>query len=247
MPMCPTPIRVPLTSFLTSVGYVRKDEGDTVALHAHQPRICRDFRKSDCILDLVFWNCNGLRSVLKGALERLLRVHRPGIVCLGELKLRKDKLRGLEQQLQIMLRKYGYTSWLFNTCDLANTGYSGTAIITRETPLDLQEGWLHPGASTESEGRVISATFRDFILVHVYVPCSGLRQDKIKSQSRKRRSFDDHLKRHILCLQRSHTLPVILAGDLNVAPRPVDVYDAEALEDWPGCRAWETSLDDGVR
>ena len=210
---------------------------------AHRPVLGLATRgRGNPLESICFWNCNGLRSVMKKGLESLLRFHRPSVLCLSELKIRQDKLEGISGVLTVLLRKYGYTSWLFNTCDAKNTGYSGTAIISRIRPELLQEGWSTTDLP-DPEGRVVTASFHNLVLVTTYSPCSGLNSARIAAQSAKRKDHDHRLRAHIQKLRLQFPdRPILLGGDLNVAPREMDVHDPVSLKDWPGVRPWERDL-----
>jgi exodeoxyribonuclease-3 len=51
-------------------------------------------------------------------------------------------------------------------------GYSGTAILEREKPVRVDHG-IGMATTTTAEGRVITATFADHIVVNAYIPNSG--------------------------------------------------------------------------
>ena len=48
-------------------------------------------------------------------------------------------------------------------------GYSGTAVLTKQKPIDVQLGI---GATADDEGRVITCEYDDFFFVTVYTPNS---------------------------------------------------------------------------
>lgn len=77
------------------------------------------------------------------------------------------------------------------------------------------------------EGRVITAEFKEFVVVGVYVPNSGddLRRLKYRTEEWDR-DFADYLDK----LREERGKPLILTGDLNVAHNEIDIYDPKGKE-----------------
>ena len=107
-------------------------------------------------------------------LRDFFKVFYPTVICLSEIKQRKDKLSKLSKRLFALLSEFGYTSYHFNTCDTPETGYSGTAILSQVPPEEFIEGWAHDASLPDKEGRVITAVFETNIIVTTYAPSSGL-------------------------------------------------------------------------
>ena len=115
---------------------------------------------------IMAYNINGIKGQLSsGCLRHLLQTHLPAVLCLGELKQRADRLRQRAKLLPL-LREFGYHSYNFHAHDEPETGYSGTAILSRVPPLAFLEGWTGTDA-VDDEGRVVTAIFSSFILVHI--------------------------------------------------------------------------------
>ena len=110
-------------------------------------------------MKLISWNVNGLRAVLKKNFLEFIDSERPDILCLQETKCTPDQVE------QLWPRHYT-TYW--NSAQ--KKGYSGTAIFTKERPLKVEP---HIGVSEhDNEGRVLTAEFKEYFLVNVYVPNS---------------------------------------------------------------------------
>ena len=71
----------------------------------------------------------------------------------------------------------------------------------------------------DSEGRVISAEFADFVLVNVYTPNSQNELRRLDYRLEWDKAFRDYLKH----LENSRRKPVIFCGDLNVAHQEIDL------------------------
>ena len=123
--------------------------------------------------------------------------------CLQETKM---------QAGQLDLQFPGYTSY-WNYAE--KKGYSGTAIFTRHTPLNVTYGI---GIDEhDHEGRVITLEMDDFFLVTVYVPNS---QDELRRLDYRMRCEDD-FRGYLQGLDARK--PVIVCGDLNVAHKEIDL------------------------
>lgn len=71
------------------------------------------------------------------------------------------------------------------------------------------------------EGRFICAEFDSFYLISIYNPHAKKDLSRLKD----RQNWDQCLKERIEKLQQKK--PVVLAGDLNVAHRPIDVVNGD--------------------
>ena len=152
---------------------------------------------------LVSWNVNGLRAVVGKDFVDTFKKLDADFFCLQETKM---------QAGQLDLEFDGYTSY-WNYAD--KKGYSGTAIYTRQKPLNVTLGI---GIDEhDHEGRVITLEMENFFLVNVYVPNS---QDGLK-RIEYRMHWQDDFRNYLLGLNK--TKPVIVCGDLNVAHKEIDL------------------------
>ncbi len=112
----------------------------------------------------------------------------------------------------------------WNSADKA--GYSGTAVLTRQTPLSVTYDFgmeVH-----RHEGRVITAEYPEFYLVCCYTPNS---QDGLKRLDY-RMQWEDDLREYLLELDGKK--PVVYCGDLNVAHREIDLKNPKTNRMNPG-------------
>ena len=106
----------------------------------------------------------------------------------------------------------GYTRY-WNSADKA--GYSGTAVFTRQTPLNVTCDF---GADIHRhEGRVITAEYPDYYVVTCYTPNS---QSELARLSY-RMAWEDAFLAYLKGLEQKK--PVIFCGDLNVAHEEIDL------------------------
>lgn len=158
-------------------------------------------------MKLLSWNVNGIRAALsKGAAEAITRED-PDVLCLQETKARPE-------QVELPLELGGYRNY-WNSAE--KKGYSGTAIFTREEPLDI---FTDMGIDEhDTEGRVIAAEFADFVLVNVYTPNSQNELRRLDYRLEWDLAFRNYLKH----LEKNRKKPVIFCGDLNVAHHEIDI------------------------
>jgi len=157
----------------------------------------------DSGIKFISWNVNGLRAVAKKGFDDIFNTLNADFFCIQETKL---------QAGQIDLEFPGYTSY-WNYADKA--GYSGTAIWTRHTPLNVTYGI---GVDEfDHEGRVVCLEMEDFYLVNVYTPNS---QDGLRRLDW-RMGWEDAFRKYLTDL--SARKGVVVCGDMNVAHEEIDL------------------------
>ena len=173
---------------------------------------------------IISWNVNGLRAVeRKGQFDWFLE-ESPDIFCIQETKAHPDQLP------ETVRNPKGYFSY-FNYPDLKK-GYSGVALYSKVEPLKVDYGMK----GKDSEGRVVTAHFKDFVLLNVYFPNGGGGPERL---AYKLKFYDEFLK-HIVSLEKEK--PVIFCGDVNTAHTAIDLARPKENETNTGFlpeeRAW---------
>lgn len=159
-------------------------------------------------MKFISWNVNGLRAVVNKGFKDIFTELDADFFCLQETKL---------QEGQIDLSFDGYESY-WNYAE--KKGYSGTAIFTKHTPMNVSYG---VGIEEhDREGRVITLEYEDFYLVTVYTPNS---QNELKRLDYRMQWEDDFLA-YIKSLDEKK--PVIFCGDLNVAHQEIDLKNPKS-------------------
>ena len=154
-------------------------------------------------MKLISWNVNGLRACAGKGFEESFKALDADFFCLQETKM---------QEGQLDLAFDGYESY-WNYAD--KKGYSGTAIYTRQKPLNVSYGI---GIDEhDHEGRVITLEMDNFFLVTVYTPNS---QDGLKRLDY-RMKWEDDFQAYLKGLDEKK--PVIVCGDMNVAHEEIDL------------------------
>lgn len=109
-------------------------------------------------MKFISWNVNGLRACASKGFAETFRSLDADFFALQETKM---------QQGQLDMEFDGYESY-WNYAE--KKGYSGTAVFTRHTPVNVSYGI---GIEEhDHEGRVITLEMQDFYFVNAYVPNS---------------------------------------------------------------------------
>ena len=156
-------------------------------------------------LRLVSWNVNGLRAVLKKdpSFEQIFSQLDADVFALQETKL---------QEGQVELELPGYVqTWSY----AERKGYSGTAVFSREEPLQVvrQIGC----EAADDEGRVCALEFENYWFVNVYTPNAKNELARLDE-----RLVWDLRYREFLC-ELAEQKPVVTCGDFNVAHEEIDL------------------------
>ena len=154
-------------------------------------------------MKLISWNVNGIRACLTKGFEDIFKKLDADIFCIQETKCQPE---------QIELEFEGYTSY-WNSAE--KKGYSGTAIFTKQKPINVTYGI---GIEEhDKEGRVITLEFEKFYMVDIYTPNSKRELERLDY----RQIWEDEIRKYLLKL--NETKPVIMCGDLNVAHKEIDL------------------------
>ena len=160
------------------------------------------------------WNVNSVKQRVPRLLP-WLDERRPDVVCLQETKLADDAFREL---LQDELEQRGYEIAVHGEAT-----WNGVAILSRAGLEDVVAGIEGGPGFPHQEARAISATCGGIRVVSVYVP-NGRTPDS------------DHYRYKLEWLSAlremvaARTEPILVAGDMNIAPTDDDVFDPEAYE-----------------
>lgn len=154
-------------------------------------------------MKLISWNVNGLRACCEKGFKETFAQLDADIFCLQETKM---------QAGQLNLTFEGYHDY-WNYAE--KKGYSGTAVFTRQKPLNVT---YDMGIDEhDHEGRVITLEMPEFYLVTVYTPNS---QDQLRRLDY-RMTWEDSFRQYVKRLDEQK--PVIICGDLNVAHEEIDL------------------------
>jgi exodeoxyribonuclease-3 len=167
-------------------------------------------------LKIVTWNINGVKARIDN-LQAWLKESDPDIACLQEIKSVDEGFPRLE------LEALGY-----HVETHGQKGFNGVAILSKKSPDEVNRGL--PGDDSDEQARFIEAVFSTdgsvLRVVSLYLP-NGNPVDtekfpyKLSWMKRLQAFAEDRL-----ALEE----PLVLAGDYNVIPEPVDCHDPKAWE-----------------
>lgn len=157
---------------------------------------------------LISWNVNGIRACIQKGFLDYFKSQDADIFCLQETKVQLG-------QVELELEGY-YQYWNY----AEKKGYSGTAVFTKEKPVNVTYGI---GIDEhDKEGRVITCEFIDYFLVTVYTPNSKADLERLDY----RMLWEDEFRKYLNTLDK--VKPVILCGDLNVAHKEIDLKNPKS-------------------
>lgn len=176
---------------------------------------------------IICWNVNGIRAIeRKGNWDELLK-YDADIYCLQETKAQPEQL---SKKLREPEGYHSYFSW-----PTEKKGYSGVAIYTKEKPVEVEVGIGMDG--NDDEGRVITARYKNFVLVNCYFPNGGGGPERLAYKL----DFYDEFLAYVEDL-KSQYKHVIFCGDVNTAHNEIDLARPKANETNTGFlpeeRAW---------
>lgn len=163
---------------------------------------------------LISWNVNGIRACIGKGFAEVFDSLSADVLCLQETKV---------QAGQVDFAPDGYYCY-WNYAE--KKGYSGTAVFSREEPMNVAYGIGIP--EHDREGRVITLEFPEYFFVCVYTPNS---QDEL-ARLDYRMEWEDAFKAYLLSLDEKK--PVVICGDMNVAHKEIDLKNPKTNRKNPG-------------
>jgi exodeoxyribonuclease III len=163
-------------------------------------------------MKIATFNINNINRRLPNLL-RWLRAARPDIVCLQELKAADDDFPHRE------IEKAGYHAlWR------GQKTWNGVAILSKAEPVLIRNAL--PGDRSDQDARYIEAAISGIVIGCIYLP-NGNPQPGPKFDYKL--DWFARLRKHAAKFIKQD-LPVVLAGDYNVAPTPSDIYPTRSWD-----------------
>lgn len=157
-------------------------------------------------MKIISFNVNGIRAIAKKDFFADMETIDPDVICLQETKATVVQVKETVASL------FGYEVF---ANEAERKGYSGTAILTKKTPVNVT---YDIGIEEhDQEGRVTCAEFEDYFVISVYVPNSGNDLRRLEYRQKWDADFLSYLK------SLEKTKPVIVCGDFNVAHKEIDL------------------------
>ena len=178
------------------------------------------------MLKMISWNVNGIRACMQKGFMEFFEKENADIFCLQETKV---------QDGQVKLEPVGYYQY-WNYAQ--KKGYSGTAVFTKQKPINVSLGIGIDELDTE--GRVLTLEFDSFFLVTVYTPNSQRELARLDY----RMTWENEFLCYVKNLEKIK--PAIFCGDLNVAHKEIDLKNPKTNRRNAGFTDEERSKFDSV-
>ena len=168
-------------------------------------------------MKIISFNINGINSALKYGLHDFIQKENADVYLFQEVKNSWDTIDD-------SLRKIpGYETYFYGA---KKKGYSGLLTyikvgISRDLSLQGYKNGINIPA-IDDQARVQTLEFKGFYLVDTYLPHSGRELEKLPFKLKVNERFLTY------CESLKKAKPVIIAGDLNVAHRDIDLANPKA-------------------
>ena len=166
-------------------------------------------------MKIISWNVNSVRARIEN-IKNYIKDTAPDILLLQEIKTQNENFPHDE------FKKLGYKSYVFG-----QKSYNGVAIISRQELDNINNSFIKDDLK---QSRVITAEFRlkrkTIEIINIYVP-NGNPVDTEKYEYKKEwlKRFINNIKKKI-----QNNLNILIAGDFNIIPEEIDVYDFKRYE-----------------
>ena len=159
-------------------------------------------------MKILSYNVNGIRAALNKGFGDWLKDAAPDVICLQETKATK------EQVDTSIFEELGYNHYWHSA---QKKGYSGVAILTKDTPLNVKEG---TGIEhMDFEGRVVRADFGHLSIISLYLP-SGTNLNRLDYKFKFMDDFQDYIN-----TLKKESPNLVICGDYNICHRAIDIHD----------------------
>ena len=166
-------------------------------------------------MKIVSWNVNSVRARIDNILQ-YLKEYNPDIVFLQEIKTQEETFP------KETFEKNGFYSHVFG-----QKSYNGVAFLTKKKLQNIKKDFIK---DKFSQSRVITGEiiFKKIKikLINIYVPNGNpVNTDKYKYKKYWLNNFNKKIKKDL-----DTNTNIIIAGDFNIIPENIDVYDVKRYE-----------------
>lgn len=143
----------------------------------------------------------------------------PDVLSIQETKL---KASGLTKKQLATLNSLFPDYHIFVNPSTGRSGYSGTMMLSKIAPLNIDMPKIDAPGEMDLEGRIITLEFPEFYVSTVYTPNSGSQLARLSDRG----AWDDAYRHYIQSLDQQK--PVIFSGDFNVAHQEIDLKNPKS-------------------
>jgi len=171
--------------------------------------MCPQKNKNEVVI--LSWNVNGIRANYKKGFFDWFQESQPDILCLQEVRATEDQIP------KKLYSPEGYYAY-WNSAE--RPGYSGTALLSKEKPINVTFGLGI--AEFDNEGRTIIAEYNDFFLIGCYFPNGGQENKRVPYKLEFYRGFIDK------CEELRRIKTIIFCGDVNTSHKEIDLANPKS-------------------
>ena len=166
-------------------------------------------------MKIISWNVNSVRARLENILS-YIKDSNPDVLLLQEIKTQEETFP------KDILKDYGYDSYVFG-----QKSYNGVAIVSKFKIDNFKTDFIKDDLK---QSRIITGEVnlggKKIELINIYVP-NGNPVDTEKYLYKKK-----WLKKFVINIEKKITknANILIAGDFNIIPEEIDVYDFKRYE-----------------
>jgi len=166
-------------------------------------------------MKIISWNVNSVRARVSNILE-YIKQDSPDILLVQEIKTQNENFPYNE------FNQIGYDSHVFG-----QKSYNGVAIISKKKVKNINTNFIKDELN---QSRIITGDIelkkKKIKLINIYVPNGNpIDTDKYDYKKKWLKKFIENIKKEI-----SKNSNLIIAGDFNIIPEEMDVYDFKRYE-----------------
>ena len=166
-------------------------------------------------MKIISWNVNSVRARIEN-IKHYIKDSAPDVLMLQEIKTQDENFPNDE------FKNLGYISYVFG-----QKSYNGVAIISKNELDNIDKNFIKDDLN---QSRIITADLilkkKKIQLINIYVP-NGNPVDTEKYEYKK-----SWLKKFITSIKKKiqKNSNILIAGDFNIIPEEIDVYDFKRYE-----------------
>ena len=166
-------------------------------------------------MKIISWNVNSVRARIKNILS-YIKDSKPDVLLLQEIKTQEESFP------RDSFKDCGYDSYVFG-----QKSYNGVAIVSKFKISNIKNNFIKDDLN---QSRIITGEIildkKKIELINIYVP-NGNPVDTEKYEYKK-----NWLKKFIINIKKKieENSNILIAGDFNIIPEEIDVYDFKRYE-----------------
>ncbi|WP_103327690.1 exodeoxyribonuclease III [Bacteroidetes bacterium endosymbiont of Geopemphigus sp.] len=160
-------------------------------------------------MKIISYNINGIRAAIKKGLLNWIEKAQPDVLCLQEIKANIS---------QIETKAFEDLGYYHHWFPAQKKGYSGVAILSKESPLHVEYG---AGMNyMDSEGRILRADFEYCSIISLYIPSGSNMEARLDFKLQFLKDFYNYIQK----IKKNYPR-LIICGDYNICHEAIDIHD----------------------